>query len=119
MTTFILKLNQDEKLYVLWSTNSDWYLNLGTREDMIRLLTRPVGNYCRSTSLQVMKRVDETGTSDSDGRCSWDDPTPINVGEQAPGDGWYHISRCDLPKLVAASEVNDTRAMHSLMRRYA
>lgn len=119
MAILILKLRSDENKYVSWSTNDDWFQLTGTRDDMVNLLTRPTGNYTRGTSLQVMSRVDQAGTSDVNGRCAWDDTTPMNVGDHAPGDGWYHISRSDLPALIEAAERNDRATMHSLMRRYA
>lgn len=106
--------------YLVWSTVVDAPIGIGTRVDMLRWLQPPVGDLDPARARAVMKRVDETGTSEREGRGAWEDLEPIPVGEDlCPSDGWYRMSRENLPALVDAIASGDREAIHQLLVRYA
>jgi len=121
MTSMIFKVDPEPGTdrYMIWSTVIDGPTRFGTRDDMIAWLQQPIGDDSPAQARRVMRRVDDTGTSDRAGRGGWDDVDPIPVGDMSPGDGWYQIGRRDLPALADAIEARDTDAAQRLFVRYA
>lgn len=121
MTSMIFKVDPEPgtNRYMIWSTTTDTPTVIGTRSDMIAWLRLPVGDGTLEQAKQVMRRVDQTGTSDRTGRGGWNDVEPIPVGDIAPDDGWYHVGRRDLPALADAIETGDPAVAHRLFVRYA
>ena len=105
--------------YVVWSTTTDSPIAVGSRVDMLRWLQPPVGDLDPTRASALMAWVDETGTSEWEGRGGWEDPDPIPVGELSPGDGWYQMSRGNLPVLVDAIAAGDREAIYQMLVRYA
>lgn len=116
----ILKVDRDLDLYVVWSTSIDGPTMVGARNHMIMWLQSPAEGRTANQAKEIMRRVDDSGTSDRSGRFGWDDLTPMPVGETiSPEDGWYQIARDKLPLLVDAIANDDVSAAHRLLTRYA
>lgn len=121
VTTRIFKVDPESGTdrYMIWSDATGMPSVIGTREDMIAWMRPPTGDMNRAQAMRIMRHVDRMGTSDNTGRGGWDDTTPIPVGDIAPDDGWYQMSRRDLPALADAIGRDDTAAIHEILVKYA
>lgn len=85
----VVKVSADADAYMLWSTETASPSRIGTRSDMLAVLSHEGAG--RSLADDIMATVDATGTSDPGGRCGWS--ATVDVAGYDPRHGFRQPAR--------------------------
>lgn len=116
MAHVIVKSAPDRDQYLIWSTNLDDALEVGTRTQILDLLILE-DSQNPDRAEEAIARADENGSSDRIHKFAWWGSPPFVVRHDGlPDNGFHYLRRSDVPAFADAIQRGDHDAARALLR---
>lgn len=114
MATIAIKAAKDSNIYICWSTISDTWCAIGTREEAFLHLREH--DHPAAEAEHALQRADRNGSSDrSNAHFAWWDDDPVWISEGSPRDGVYAVPRPSMLAWAQAWIADDESAATALL----